>query len=224
MNKIIKLSPSSLAIFSECPRCFWLYKNKNIKRPGGPFPSLPGGMDALIKAYFDKYRKEGKLPPELKGHFCGKLIPDQDILDKWRNWRQGLEFIDDNVRDFALGGALDECFVDGDIYIPADYKTRGYGLKDDSADYYIDQLSFYSLLLKANGFKTNTAGYLIYYIPEDVSEMGNVKFAVEIVKLTTDTERAYQLFKSAAGVLKGPIPDVSTACQFCTWTKKTYKI
>lgn len=219
MKNLTKLSPSSLGLFSECPRCFWLYKKRNIKRPEGPFPSLPGGMDNLIKAYFDRYRKKGKLPPELKGHFSGRLMPDQAILDKWRNWRQGLTFIDDTDRDFALIGAFDECFVDGDIHMPADYKTRGYELKEDTSDYYIDQLSFYALLLKKNGFKINKTGYLIYYIPENVSEMGSTKFSVEIVRLTTDIDRAYKLFKNAIEVLKGPIPRASKACQFCAWAE-----
>lgn len=219
MHKIIKLSPSSLSLFSECPRCFWLDKIKGIKRPATVFPSLPGGMDNLIKKYFDQYRKEGELPPELKDRVPGKLMPDQTLIDSWRNWRKGLEFIDESSGNFALGGALDECLLDGDVYIPADFKTRGYKLKDDSSNYYLDQLSFYSLLLEKNGFKTNTAGYLIWYILEDVGKMGNVKFSVEVTKLTTDTNRAYQIFKNAAEVLKDSLPDSSKECGFCAWEK-----
>lgn len=52
MNSI-RLSPASLNIFLDCPKCFWLEKNKSIKRPRGVFPSLPGGMDPVIKTYFD---------------------------------------------------------------------------------------------------------------------------------------------------------------------------
>ncbi|GAI53572.1 unnamed protein product, partial [marine sediment metagenome] len=46
-NKI-RLSPSALNLFLQCPRCFWLEKNKGIKRPRGIFPSLPSGMDSVI--------------------------------------------------------------------------------------------------------------------------------------------------------------------------------
>src|SRR3989344_4511673 len=44
-----KFSPSSLSLLKDCPRCFWLNFNKNIKRPDSIFPSLPSGMDKILK-------------------------------------------------------------------------------------------------------------------------------------------------------------------------------
>src|SRR3989344_3429829 len=64
-NGKIRLSPSALNIYLECQKCFWLEYKAGIHRPRGPFPSLPGGMDILIKKYFDSYRAVGKLPPEI---------------------------------------------------------------------------------------------------------------------------------------------------------------
>jgi len=52
------LSPSRLNLFRECERCFWLRSNKDVKRPSGPFPSLPSGMDRIIKQHFDRHRSE----------------------------------------------------------------------------------------------------------------------------------------------------------------------
>ncbi len=43
------LSPSSLNLMEECPRCFWLEKHKVWKRPSSVFPSLPSGMDNILK-------------------------------------------------------------------------------------------------------------------------------------------------------------------------------
>lgn len=48
-DNTIKLSPSTISLFMECPRCFWLQFNKNIHRSRDIFPSLPGGMDGVIK-------------------------------------------------------------------------------------------------------------------------------------------------------------------------------
>ena len=62
----LKLSPSSLNLFLECPRCFWLYKVKGVGRPDGIFPSLPNGMDKILKEHFDRFMEKGELPPELK--------------------------------------------------------------------------------------------------------------------------------------------------------------
>src|SRR3989338_1065151 len=107
----IKLSPSTLNLFLECPRCFWLDKVKNIKRPRGIFPSLPGGMDRVIKAYFDTFRAKSVLPPELDGgNFEGvKLFSDQDRLERWRSWKTGLVYRDGDGS--VLGGALDDLLV-----------------------------------------------------------------------------------------------------------------
>ena len=81
----IRLSPSTLNLFLECQKCFWLDQVKGIHRPRGIFPSLPGGMDGLIKKYFDKYRALGKLPPELEGKLDGvELFADGILLNKWR--------------------------------------------------------------------------------------------------------------------------------------------
>jgi len=61
-----KFSPSSLSLLKDCPRCFWLHFNKGIKRPDTIFPSLPSGMDKILKAHFDSFRDRDELPPELK--------------------------------------------------------------------------------------------------------------------------------------------------------------
>ena len=50
MSKQVYLSPSALNVFNDCPRCFWLDKNKRMKQPRGIFPSLPSGMDKVLKA------------------------------------------------------------------------------------------------------------------------------------------------------------------------------
>jgi len=34
-----ELSPSSLNLLEDCPRCFWLQLVKKIRRPNGAFPS-----------------------------------------------------------------------------------------------------------------------------------------------------------------------------------------
>ena len=53
-----KFSPSSLSLLKDCPRCFWLKFNKDIKRPDSIFPSLPSGMDKILKVHFDHFMKK----------------------------------------------------------------------------------------------------------------------------------------------------------------------
>ncbi len=87
---MIRLSPSKLNILTDCPRCFWDQEVRGVKRPRGPFPSLPGGIDRVVKDHCDAHRSAGTLPPPLVGRVCGNLFPDQMQLDLWRNWRKGI--------------------------------------------------------------------------------------------------------------------------------------
>lgn len=214
---MIRLSPSTLNLFLECPRCFWLHINEKIHRPRGPFPSLPTGMDGVIKVYFDKYREKGKLPPEIEGKVEGNLMSDLFLLNKWRNWRTGLEY-ENKTLGVTLFGALDDCLQYGKYYIPLDYKTRGFAPSQaDSKKYYGNQLDCYSLLLEENGYPVKDIGYLVYYYPQKVSEEGNVKFNVEVIKINTDTNQARKTIEQAIKTLNQPIPPHHSECEYCTW-------
>jgi len=218
---MIKLSPSSLNIFLECPRCFWLDKNKGIKRPRGIFPSLPGGMDLVIKDYFDKYRIKDELPPEIKGKVEGKLFNNLALLKKWRSWRTTNLLYEDKPSNALLSGALDDCLVDGDYYIPLDYKTRGSALKWNPAKYYQNQLDCYCLMLESNGYRTNGIAYLLYYYPRIVEENGVVKFEVKPFKIETNIETAKRTVKNAVELLsKKDMPQPGPNCEYCNWLEK----
>lgn len=214
---MIRLSPSTLNLFLECPRCFWLHINENIHRPRGPFPSLPMGMDNVIKVYFDKYRIKGELPPEIRDKVEGKLIPDLELLNNWRNWKTGLEYKDE-ILGVTLFGALDDCLQDDKYYAPVDYKTRGSAPREgDSEKYYGNQLDCYALLLEKNNYPIKNFGYLIYYYPKEVEEEGRVNFNIEVIKLNTNSNRARKNLQDAAKLLNGSIPAHHSECEYCIW-------
>lgn len=217
-NKTIYLSPSKLNLFQECPLCFWLQVVRRIHRPSGPFPTLPSGMDLLIKKYFDKYRAKDRLPPEIEGKVQGKLVKDQSLLKQWRsNYKESSPQYRDKKLDAVLFGALDECLQDGKFYIPVDYKTRGFALKENSLFYYRTQLDSYTLLLEAEGYAHLSFSYLIYYIPEVVAKNGRVKFRVEVHKMETDPKRVLKVFQDAVKLIRGPKPKSHSQCEFCSW-------
>jgi len=220
-NQTIYLSPSKLTLFEECPLCFWLHMVKGIRRPEGPSSTLPRGMDNLIKEYFDRYRRIGEMPPEIKGKVQGRLLEDQELLNEWRKTTRtsSPKFFDKKLNAWLFGG-LDECFVDGDYFIPVDYKTRGFDLKKDSFTHYQTQLDCYTFLLESEGYKHLSFGYLIYYIPLEVKENGEVQFKVEVHKIETNPERGYEIFQKAVKCLRGPQPAAHSQCQFCLWRAK----
>lgn len=215
-QKPLQLSPSKLNLFLECPLCFWLSEVKGIHRPEGIQSTLPRGMDILIKKYFDKYRAKNELPPELSGKVEGKPLTDLALLRKWRYWKTGLRY-EDKTLNATLYGALDECFVKENCYIPVDYKTRGFDLKEDPAKYYQTQLDCYTFLLEINGFKHLSFGYLIFYIPKEIKKEGVVRFTIEPKKIKTNPKAGLEVFKKAVKLLRGPQPKSHSECQFCAW-------
>lgn len=215
-KKQIRLSPTSgLNLFQECPRCFWLHYNQGVHRPRGPFPSLPGGMDLVIKDYFDMYR--GALPPEIENKISGKLIEDVKLMNQWRDWRTGLEYKDKDL-NATLFGALDDCLFYNGKYAPLDYKTRGSAPREgDSEKYYQTQLDSYALLLEANSYPVQDFAYLVYYYPEKVLPSSMIKFNIKPVKLETNTARVKKIFQEAVGLLRRPLPRRHSECIYCCW-------
>ena len=122
-----KLSPSSLNLMQECPRCFWLAQHKVFTRPAGIFPSLPSGMDSILKTHFDKFRDKEQLPPELCNNGeCKsmKLFDDKELLKTWRSNLKGISWTDKEGN--VLHGAVDNLLMKGKKIIVLDYKTRGF--------------------------------------------------------------------------------------------------
>ncbi len=209
-----KLSPSSMKLMKDCHRCFWLHYNKGIKRPETPFPTLPAGMDRILKEHFDSFIGKG-LPPELHGLEGVKLFDNMELLGVWRNNLKGIQWKDADGNLFR--GAVDNILRKDGKLIVLDYKTRGYPLKEDTAESYQDQLDVYNFLLRKNGFETEDYGFLLFYHPDKVNGNGDVVFHKELVKMEIDVGNAENKFKEALEILDGKMPKHSEECGFCKW-------
>ena len=207
----VQLSASTLKIFQECPRCFWLHITRRIERPRGPFPSLPSGIDRVLKGYFDVYRKAGRLPPLIDGKLPGTLATSALTLG----------FTDPGVQA-RLWGKLDDCVILPDRRVaPLDHKTRasapdGVGYTEK---YYQFQMDVYTLLLERNGQRTSRTAYVVYYCPVDGELHLGFPFQVTIHTIATDPDRAYGVFTDACRCLAGPLPDSGERCEFCRWAE-----
>lgn len=218
-----KLSPRRVNLFMECERCFWLHINEGVKRPSGPFPSLPGGMDDIIKDHFDKFREKGRQPPELReSEVDATPINDTELLEDAREWRNQPKYHDED-NDVLLRGGVDDLLRTKDnSIIVLDYKTRGYPPKDEVPDYYARQVNLYNLILRENGYTTADHGLLLYYYPDQVQETGEVLFKNELKQVPVDIEAAQQLLRDAADTLNATIPDHNPDCDFCDWTPQSH--
>ena len=209
-----KLSPSALNLMKECQRCFWLHRNKVWKRPSGIFPSLPSGMDKILKIHFDKFRDKEELPPELcNNNHCEdmKLFDDEELLKVWQSNFKGVSWTDNEGNE--LHGAVDNILVKGKKFIVLDYKTRGYPLKEDTAEHYRLQQNIYNFLLRKNGYETEDYFFLLFYVPKEVMATGEVIFDTELVKMKVDVEMAEKAWKDALKLLNSDCPKDS--CEWC---------
>src|SRR5258708_690172 len=158
----LKISRSGLNLFLDCPRCFWLDVHHKIRRPRG-FPyTLSNAVDFLVKQEFDKYRKQGTLPPILARHITDAKLYNGPELAVWRENFKGVQYFDEEL-NALLYGAVDDVlqFADGSLAV-IDYKSSG-SREIKIYDDYQKQMEVYSYLLHQNGFKTHPEAYFVFY-------------------------------------------------------------
>ena len=222
-QKSLKLSPSSINLMLECPRCFWLEKHKVWKRPESIFPSLPGGMDIILKKHFDKFMERGELPPEIREYGIGNgynLFNDKAKLEIWRNNRKGIQY-KDKTSGILLMGAIDNLLTKKGKLVVLDYKTRGYPLKEDTHEHYQAQMDMYNFLLRQNAYDTEDYAYLLFYYPKEVLETGELIFETKLIKMKTNAKKGGEYFEDAIKLLKGDYcpsaskDDKGNVCEWC---------
>lgn len=224
----MNFSPSGMNAFTECPRCFWLEKKHKLKWPRGAYPSLPNGMDAILKKHYDSYRREAAgHPPELVGQVPGKLFQDAKRLKEFRGFGFGRGGIQVQFKEALVTACLDDLleFEDGTFGV-IDYKTRGWAPKEgDTAKYYGTQADGYRWALeKGAGLKTAPEARFIYYWPKAISgyaeEAAISAFNVQVVTIQSDPARFEALISQAIICLSGPIPPHSPTCERCAYVEK----
>ena len=225
-DKTYKLSPSSLNLMHECPRCFWLSEHKVWKRPSGIFPSLPSGMDKILKEHFDRFMEKGILPPELDKSECKemecKLYDDKEKLTLWRNNFKGISYEDKQGN--ILHGAVDNILVKyhskKQKLIVLDYKTRGYELKEDTHEHYQNQIDIYNFLLRKNGYETEDFAFLLFYVPKEVLPTGEIIFTTTLKRMKVDASNAENIWKKALKLLNEECPPVLSKDKVCEWCER----
>jgi len=190
-----KLSPSSLNLLEECPRCFWLSLVKKIKRPSGPMSSIPIKMDSIIKHYFNRYRDIGQLPPMIEGKITGWLAVGMPKTLKH-----------ELVNGIVIWGRPDDYLKldDGNI-VPFDHKTKSKE-PDNVHSSYLIQLNVYSYLLRVMGYDTINKAYLAYYFPDECDLHEGMPFFCKIIEVKTNPNKVNKLVEKAHKVLNGEMP------------------
>ena len=173
-------------------------------------------MDKILKEHFDKFAARNMLPPELRAlKECqgSKLLADKKLLGEWRNNLKGIAWHDSHGN--MLHGAVDNVLVKGKKLIVLDYKTRGFPVKENTHESYQNQLDIYNFLLRKNGYETDEHALLLFYMPKEVLETGEVIFDTKLVSVKVNINNAEMLFNKAIKILRGPCPKQSQECEWC---------
>lgn len=245
-----RLSPSALNKYVACRKCFFVDIMEGVSVPRGPFPSLPSGMDLVLKEHYDGFRGSDTLPPGIEEKVEARLM-DGDVprvmvysrklrkregpiarIEHWRDM-QGVVFFDDDGN--SVRGGLDDVLElpDGSFAV-LDYKTRGFPVKENSHIYYVLQMSCYRAGLEQLAerekrkaglsklpFEVYDKALLTFYSPDHFEDTGKLIQRTEPVWVDTDVKEARRVFGHAVRLLgKGTLPTPRKGCNTCDYRKK----
>lgn len=215
---MIGLSKSTLEVFQDCPRCFWMAKVAKVDRPRGPMPSIVNAIDAQMKALVEDRARTKEPVPYLNGH-KESPFPDRAFVKKCRSWRTFQAVINTETRSVQAWGELDDLLVDETgIVSPWDFKSKGDAPDQAYCEKYNTlQGDMYHLLLEANGLKCSGFARFTYIWP--VYQTGDIVFLSKNIDMKTDPNRAIKVLDAAAMCLEGACPPLSPSCIYCTFVR-----
>jgi len=236
----IWLSPTTLNMVRDCPRCLWDHLLWKQKRPHGPFPTLPRGVDEAMKRYCDQHR--GTLPPALKAAsaLCPTLLDyslhnDQRWINTLREWRGGISTtirLDGQI--YKLVGSVDDLLIrdsDGAI-AQIDGKSKGKAPEPGEGEkYYGAQMDAYDLIFRENGFIPAGEAFLWYVIPVSFEDRNvvntpnpsaNIIFDQTIQRMESNADRAMEQIIAIHKLLvdhpdRTKPPVSGGTCEYCSF-------
>lgn len=208
------ISQSALGLFKSCPKCFWLDKNKKIKRPQGIKASIMGGIDLAMKNSVEssvERRMEHLYLDSLPG-----AVPfrDRTRLSKFQSWRSFQTVID----GIKIWGELDDLieFPADSTVAPWDFKSNGQEREwlSYAEMYYQTQMDMYHLLLEGQGLKCTGHGYFTFSWPSGFGPEGLI-FSHKTIEVKTNPYDAVKLLHDAVECLESPMPFQGPNCEYC---------
>lgn len=215
------MSPSGLYSYEDCQSCFWA-ENHIGKHPFTLPLRLNDAMDSRLKSRYDKYREQGKLPPELEKEVKDvRLFPDVYQLEEWRNNKTALRYVNEDL-GYQLEGKIDELFLGPkNEFIPADYKSSGDPPKEDKQKYYRLQLAAYAWMFKHKGHEVGDRAYLLHYFTKDRNDPSMaMELSFHADKVEIDLKNFQKKMAEMIELLNGPYPGPNLLCRRCEWLEK----
>lgn len=214
----IGLSKSSLGVFKDCPRCFYLEKIKKVRRPRGIMASIINGVDRAMKRSVESSVLRNIEHPYLAQFPGAQPFSDRNRLMKFQAW-QTFQAEFDGIK---LWGELDDLIsfpTDGAV-APWDFKSNGEerNWAEYVAKYYtLDGDVYHAILENGQRLKCTGKAYFTFTWPMDSAD-GHLAFGHHTIKVDTDPARAVELARKAVACLQGSEPPMaSPGCEYCNF-------
>ncbi|MDE1925150.1 MAG: PD-(D/E)XK nuclease family protein [Patescibacteria group bacterium] len=227
-----RLSRSKIALFLECPRCFYVDNKLGVARPPGfPF-NLNSAVDALLKKEFDVHRKAASRHPLHEAYGIDAVPFAHADINLWRENFKGIE-VRHAGTGFTIAGAVDDIWVDkkGGLIV-VDYKSTSKDARIESLDEawhdgYKRQMEIYQWLLRERGFKVNDTGYFVYANATKDREAfdARLEFEVTLIPYTGSTAWVEGTLTELKRCLDNDnLPDASADCDYCRYREAVDKV
>ena len=217
-NKDFKISRSDLALFKDCPRCYYNKIFSGIKRPSGlPFV-INNAIDYALKDEFDVFRECGKSHPEFHNWGLDNLIPYNG--DEFRRYRsKGIEYRD-QLTNLVIFGKLDDIWQDkkSEKLFIADYKATSKKELKDLHPVFKMQMDIYVFIAQKINDQFQDKTYFFYKNFVRGESMVDSYFHTSIIEYTADTSWVNQTLSDLKNLLHdGFAPDMNENCQYCKY-------
>jgi CRISPR/Cas system-associated exonuclease Cas4 (RecB family) len=220
-----RLSRSKIALYLECPRCFYIDNELGVARPPGfPF-NLNSAVDALLKKEFDIHRAAGSKHP-LMAQYGIDVVPfAHRELDTWRENFKGIEHHHKGT-GLVISGAVDDVWVNpaGELIV-VDYKSTSKDGKIETLDEgwhdgYKRQMEIYQWLLRQNGFTVSPTGYWVYAnaSKDRAAFDGKLEFELTLISYKGSTDWVEDTLKKLKLCLDAnEVPLATADCDYCRY-------
>ena len=226
-----RLSRSKIALFLECPRCFYLDNKLGVARPPGfPF-NLNSAVDALLKKEFDIHRTNGSAHPLMQAYGVDAKPFAHKDLNVWRENFKGIE-CKHKETGFTVSGAVDDVWINkkGELIV-VDYKSTSKDAKIEALDQdwhdgYKRQMEVYQWLLRQVGHDVSDTGYFVYANASKDREAFDAKleFEVTLIAYTGNAGWVEPTLREIKACLEsGEVPAKSETCDYCNYREAAGK-
>ncbi len=224
------ISRSKIALFLECPQCFWLDRKLGISRPDMPGWSLNSAVDTLLKNEFDLLREKQEPHRLMLFHRIDAIPFSHPDLHIWRDdhgKRIGASVLHKKT-NLNVCGIIDDIWQDkktGQLHI-VDYKSTStdYPISLDGKwkDGYKKQMEVYQWIFKQMGFEVSPTGYFLFANATKNRPGFNGKLEFESSILPHQGDLSW--IETAIAAIKkcldcAEVPEPGPQCQHCSYRK-----